>query len=212
MIPGMIRLASVLTFVSLCCACAADPAPKQSGAEPSAKSAKPAKPAKSASPEPVNMAQISITPDEAAAAGLAKLGFSLDTTGTGMSGSKFGAGAYLTLSGPPGGPLTLRISAATIGAEFSDVVGGDAVLDATLVEEQVELLGETRRAAAWITGSSMARTSWCAVIVGPSGAAQADPALLLELGIGHQGDEVVCATALEAPQLRPVIDSLKLLP
>jgi hypothetical protein len=36
--------------------------------------------------------------------------------------------------------------------------------------------------------------------------------LLLEVGIGHQGDEVACKTALEDPNMKPMIDSLTLTP
>jgi hypothetical protein len=100
-------------------------------------------PAAGAEPEPIDVTSITITPDEAAAAGLPKLGFSLDTTDTGMSGTRFGNREYLHLSGPPGGPMILQISPATIGAKLADVVGSDLLRDATLVEEQVELLGCT---------------------------------------------------------------------
>ena len=106
--------------------------------------------------------------------------------------------------------MSLYVSPATVGADFSSVVGRDEVLDARIVEEEVELAGGKRRAAAWITGESLARTSWCAVILAPSGAGQGDPALLLEAGIGYGGDAVACKTVLEGSSLSPVIASLKL--
>ena len=159
----------------------------------------------------VSANELTITAAEAEAAGLPRLGFSLALAGSAMSGSRLDYGRYATLSGPPGGPLSLLISAASVGAAFADHVGGDQVLDARLLEQEVELLGAKRRAAAWITGESLARTSWCAILVAPEGAGAGEPALLLELGVGHQGDDVSCATAREHHVLKPVVESLKLL-
>lgn len=218
----MSRLVSPLLSISLVCACTAEaPASQPAAEQPTAKQptepptteppaaeptspsqARPDAPAKD--PQPVSGEHIHITAEQAAAAGLPALGFSLETTGMGMSGSQLGNGEYLHLSGPPGGPLTLRIAPSTIDAAFAEIEG------AKLVEEQVELLGEPRRAAAWITGESLARTSWCAVIIGPPGAKSGDPALLLEVGVGHQGDALACATALDGPKLGSVVRSLKL--
>ena len=207
----MPRLVSLLVSISLVCACTAEaPASQPAAEQPTAKqppteqptAVQPDAPAKD--PEPVTKERVSITAEQAAAAGLPALGFSLETTGMGMSGSQLGNGEYLHLSGPPGGPLTLRIAPTTVDAAFAEVEG------AKLVEEQVELLGEQRRAAAWITGESLARTSWCAVIIGPPGAKSGDPALLLEVGVGHQGDALACATAIDDPNLGPVVRSLKL--
>ena len=166
--------------------------------------------------EPVNQmvdmsAKLQVTGAEAEAAGLPRLGFALTLTNSGMSGSRLEYGRYATLSGPPGGPLSLLISPASVGAAFADHVGGDQVLDARLVEQEVELLGAKRRAAAWITGEGLARTSWCAILVAPEGAGPGDPALLLELGVGQHGDDVSCSTAREHHVLKPVVDSFELL-
>jgi hypothetical protein len=46
--------------------------------------------------------------------------------------------------------------------------------------------------------------------VAPAAAAEGAPALLVELGVGHSGNEVICATTLEDDVLGPVIRSLKL--
>ncbi|HLT35087.1 MAG TPA: hypothetical protein VK034_02355, partial [Enhygromyxa sp.] len=159
--------------------------------------------------EPVAGDRITVTAEQASAAGLPGLGFSLDTTGTGMSGTRLGDGRYLHLSGPPGGPLSLELSPTTIDAELAELIEAPG---AKLVEQQVELLGAPRRAVAWITGEGFARTSWCAVILGSSAAKPGDPALLLEVGVGHGGDAVACSTAIEDPNLAPVIGSLKLAP
>jgi hypothetical protein len=148
--------------------------------------------------------RLSVTTAQAEAAGLAPLAFSLDVRDSGMSGNTFSDARYVTLSGPPGGPLMLMISPTTVGEEFyfSNIV-------ATEVEQEVELLGAKHRAVAWITGSSMARTSWCAILLAPKGAAHGDPALLLTLGVGHQGDQTTCATAREHHVLKAVVDSLR---
>lgn len=223
----MVRRTSSILALSLSLACAAedgkrtepkaDASPKvepsvevasEPPSEPSVEP--PSEPPSLREPEWVTVERITITAAEAKAAGLPAIGFSLDTTGTGMIGTRLDDRNYLHLSGPPGGPLMLIISPATIGAELADLVGGDRVLDARLVPEQVELLGAPRSAVAWITGASLARTSWCAVIVGRPEAAAGDPALLLEVGVGHQGDTVTCKTALEDHLLRPVIASLTL--
>jgi hypothetical protein len=135
------------------------------------------------------------------------LPFALELADSGMSGSRAGDGDYLTLSGPPGGPLMLRIYPATVGADVETLVAGLRA-DAQLLAGRVTLLGAERPAVAWITGESMARTAWCAVIVAPAGAASGQPALLLELGVGHQGDAADCKIARDHHVLGPVIDSL----
>jgi hypothetical protein len=204
----MVRFSFVVTLtLTFACAPEAEPNVEQ----PKAPEQKPPpEPDSKVEPEPVKEESvteehITITAAEATAAGLPALGFSLRTTGAGMSGSKFGDGQYVHLSGPPGGPLSLSISPTTIGADLQKLIGG-----ATVATEQVELLGASRSAAAWVTGESLARTSWCALIVGRPEAKAGDPALLLELGVGHQGDAVTCKTALEDPTLKPIVESLTL--
>jgi hypothetical protein len=135
------------------------------------------------------------------------LPFSLELADSGMSGSRVGDGDYLTLSGPPGGPLMLRIYPATVGADVNKLVAGLRP-DAELQGGSVNLLGAERPAVTWITGESMARTLWCGVIVAPAGAAAGQPALLLELGVGHQGDGGDCKHVRDHHVLGPVLDSL----
>jgi hypothetical protein len=137
----------------------------------------------------------------------APLPFALELAGSAMSGGRVGNGDYLTLSGPPGGPLTLQIYPATVGADVRKLVTSLRP-DAELIDGRVTLLGAERPAVAWVSGESLARTAWCAVIVAPPSASPGKPALLLELGVGHQGEGVDCKIAREHHVLGPVIDSL----
>jgi hypothetical protein len=138
------------------------------------------------------------------------LSFALELADSGMSGGRVGDGDYLTLSGPPGGPLMLRAYPATVGADVKQLVAALRGLPAgaELLDGHVTVLGAERPAVAWVTGESLARTLWCAVIVSRGDAAPGGPALLLELGVGHQGEGVDCKIAREHHVLGPVIDSL----
>lgn len=211
-------LASLLVVASLALACGSSRGNKGSepeSAKPLENRPKPDPPEVRENPPPSTERSVSapgpvtVSAAEAEAAGLPALGFSIDTSEAAMTGTALVRGRYLEMSGPPGGPLILRVSATKLGEDFANVVGGDDVLDATLVEEEVEMLGAKRRAAAWITGTSLARTSWCALIIAPEGAEPGDPALLLEFGVGYGGDETACATALQHGQLAPVIASFE---
>lgn len=205
----MTRSSCLILTILLSSACAKEPS-EDRAKQPSEAAKDPAEPASTAKQLPeADTSRVSVSASASEAAGLPALAFSLDLGSSGMSGTSLEHNRYMTLSGPPGGPLMLLISPATVGADFSNLVGGDQVLDATLVDQEVELLGAKRRAVAWITGASMARTSWCALIVAPEGAAKGDPALVLELGVGHSGDDTVCATARDHHVLGPVVDSFR---
>jgi hypothetical protein len=102
----------------------------------------------------------------------------------------------------------LRIYPATVGADVEKLVTGLRP-EATPTADRVTLLGVERPAVSWITGESMARTAWCAVIVAPADAQPGKPALLLEFGVGHQGEGADCKIVREHHVLAPVLDSLK---
>lgn len=146
-----------------------------------------------------------ITAGDAEAAGLPPLAFSFDLTDSGLSGDRLRDGDYVMLSGPPGGPLSLRIAAATVGADPAALVRHGA---STVTPQEVELLGARQRAVAWITGEGFTRTSWCGVVVAPPVAAEGAPALLVELGAGYSDDEVTCKTTVEHVVLGPIMKSL----
>lgn len=136
------------------------------------------------------------------------LPFSLELGDSGMSGSRAGDGDYLTLGGPPGGPLMLRIYPATVGADVKTLVAALRPDAEPLLDGRVTLLGAERPAVTWISGESMARTLRCGVIVAPTSAAAGQPALLLELGVGHGGEDADCKHARDHHVLGPVLDSL----
>ena len=196
-------LGGIFVLTLACAPASPVDAPASSTAEAPAPAPKPAP--ELGSSEPQTDPAVHITASDAEAAGFPPLGFSLDTTDTGLSGSRFGAD-YLTLSGPPGGPLILRFAPASTGAELpsllTDMAGG-----ASLVAESIELLGETRPAAAWITGESLARTSWCATVLSPPNSEPGAPALLLIAGVGHQTEATTCATALANPTIAAALAS-----
>jgi len=216
----MVRLACLLVAASLLTACPADggkantkpPARVEDGKEPEPKpptKAEAKAEAKAPPPEPAlepTRPRFRSTAEEAKAAGLPPLGFSLDLGDVGMSGSRFGDGDYATFSSPPGGTMMLIVSPATVGADPASLVHREG---AEVTPQEVELLGAERRAVAWISGEGRARASWCGIIVAPEGAAEGAPALLLELGVDHQGPEITCATTLEDDDLGPMAKSLR---
>lgn len=201
------RLAVLALLVPL--ACSAD----RGGDEPSKQpiDAPKSEPANDGPDEPLpsSMANqvVTISAAQARSKGLLPLGFSLDFTGTAFTVSPFVEGSYLYASGPPGGPLGLRVSPVARTAELTSAVErGRANLEVKVIAEPIEVLGSSRPAVTWISGESMARTSWCAFIVAPEAS---DDALLIELGVGHQGDAVTCKTALGHTELAKVIATLK---
>lgn len=147
------------------------------------------------------------TAEEAKAAGLAPLGFSLDLGDVGMSGNRFSGGEYASFSSPPGGTMMLIVMPATVGADPATLVHREG---AEVTPQEVELLGAKRRAVAWISGEGRGRTSWCGIVVAPEGAAEGAPALLLELGVDHGGPEITCATTLDDEDLGAMAKSLRL--
>ncbi len=133
------------------------------------------------------------------------LPFTLALGDSGMSGDRSGDGDYLTLSGPPGGPLMLRIFPTTVGADVEKLIVGLRP-EATPKPDRVTVLGVERPAVTWITGEGMSRTLWCGVIVAPADAVPGKPGLLLEFGVGR--DEGDCKAARDHHVLGPVLDTL----
>jgi hypothetical protein len=198
----MKRLGLTLVLVCLPLACATDNKPPAAGNEtPNTDAPNTDAPKQPAAGEPPAFEGTRVRVSDG------PLPFTLELADSGMSGSRVGDGDYLTLSGPPGGPLMLRIYPATVGADLHELVAALRP-DAELLDGRVTLLGAERPAVAWVSGESMARTAWCGIIVAPVSAAAGQPALLLELGVGHQGDAVDCKIVSEHHVLGPVIASL----
>jgi hypothetical protein len=205
MLADRLALALVLVLaVPACMAERGDEAPRQPK-DPEGQGEPASTPATRETPmpssEPVFDVVVQIDAASARAKGLPELAFSLDFRTTSLSVAPFAEGSYLRASGPPGGPLFLIVSAIARDAEFGPGEGASSS-----VVEQVELLGAPRRAVAWISGASHARTSHCSILVAPP---QGEQALLIEIGVGHQRDEVTCKTALAHEQLAKVLASLR---
>jgi hypothetical protein len=99
----------------------------------------------------------------------------------------------------------LRITPATVGTDPASLVHHG---ESATTPQDVELLGVKRSAVAWVHGESMARTSWCGIIVAPASAPDGAAALLLELGIGHYQGDASCTPTLEDDVLGPMAKSL----
>jgi hypothetical protein len=187
-----------------------DPAPADAAAAPPPEEA-----AASASDDPPT--RVHVTAAEAEAHGLTPFDFSIDTAGTPMLATPFPEqGAYLTISGPPGGPQLLRFLSLAGRIEdpaalepilrqtFSGAGGDPFVLGAPT---EVTIGGSARQALPFATGQSMARTAWCAVLI-DSRLRGAVPQLLVLAGIGSSG-EPDCSVPLGNEQLAKVLESLQ---
>jgi hypothetical protein len=112
----------------------------------------------------INTRKVIITSEESKSNQLPAVEISVDLGKTGLSGRKFGSkGEYLSLSGPPGGPLGLKISHVANLArgveEWHSLVkeryGDESPAMGTAGE--IKLAGEKRDAFTFTTGSDAAR-------------------------------------------------------
>ena len=174
---------------------------------------KPALPTKA----PSDADDFAITADEAKAAGLPAIGFKL----SGLSGhgwTRFAAdqNRYISLSGPPGGPLSFSIT------PYSDTASGPQTLKQLFTEkvegrgglepvvdgkpEKVSVGGAEREAQAFRTGRSLATSNWCVVRIPAEGVEGAG--LLMTLVLGTKEDrEPTCAHSLKSRALKPLAES-----
>ncbi|MBI5490931.1 MAG: hypothetical protein HY905_26600 [Deltaproteobacteria bacterium] len=170
-----------------------------------------------AAPLPDSSTRVRLEASAAEEHGLPAIGFSVDTAGTPMLALPFpDQDEYLAVSGPPGGPQIVRVQ--TLPEPPAD----GAALEPLLRERfaypgseplvfgaptLVTLAGAQRPALSLVTGTSMARTGWCAVAVavGPAGS----PGLLVLAGIGTQGDPD-CAAPLADDSLARVLGTLRI--
>lgn len=160
---------------------------------------------------------IRVKAKEAVKKGLPPIGFSIELTGTAMSGLAFPEkGLYLTASGPPGGTLLMQVL--SYEAKIHDPAALDAQIRAhfskawqqPLVLHQqgtLRLAGKQRPARAFMTGKSgMTRARWCAALVSPTGASGAG--LLVAVGeAAGPDDPVTCAAVTAHKELAPLIRS-----
>ncbi len=107
--------------------------------------------------------KVEITAAEAKAHKLAEHRISVDITDSSLSDSKFGdADVYLTLSGPPGGPLGMQLlqnpKRYASDAEFRVAVMTEQKVTAATKVVKLQFAGRTWRCVAFIRGESMARS------------------------------------------------------
>lgn len=123
-------------------------------------------------------------------------------------------GAFFAVSGPPGGPLGLQIRA------YDEKSGDNAKLFESIVThkplkvgkaEKVELAGEQREAQSFRTGASLASTAYCLIRLPAKPGAKNGLVFLADSGMNEK-DEPSCKKALDAPALKPIVASFKLVP
>jgi hypothetical protein len=139
--------------------------------------------------------RIRITAEAARERGLPAIAFTIDERDTGFSSTRFPEPeVYLTMSGPPGGPLLVMIRA------WREASTDEGVIVRVLRErysgpgweplafglpERTDLAGASRIMLPFTSGESLGRTIWCAIVVQP--APDASAGLLVTVGVGGRG-------------------------
>jgi hypothetical protein len=152
--------------------------------------------------------QVALTAAAAVAHGLSPVSIAVDTRESGMMVTEFPSkGFYLSLQGPPGGPLFFAVRDVTgslrslpehvRAGESRDVVFG--------AEEVVDVAGQKRTAVLYFTGEKSAATVGCAVVV-PVG----DARLLLDFGAGGpRGSAKSCADVMSRRPFSRLLGSFR---
>ncbi|HEV8269507.1 MAG TPA: hypothetical protein VGR00_14785 [Thermoanaerobaculia bacterium] len=126
--------------------------------------------------------QVALTAAAALAHGLSPVSIAVDTRESGMMVSEFPSkGCFLSLQGPPGGPLFFAVRDVTGSRRsLAEHVRAGETRDVVLgAEETLDVAGEKRTALLYFTGEQSAATVGCAVVV-PAGEAR----ILLDFGGG----------------------------
>lgn len=154
---------------------------------------------------------VKISSSEAARAGLPPVSIAVDPGKSGMAAKTFPEqGRYLQLSGPPGGPLGLKIdecagtsgTAASLGALAKKRFAGDPLELGAF--EEITLAGARRAALSCTTGASQARAAHLLVLF--PAAPGADRGVLLDAWIGARAPGVPAPSAVV--KLAPLADVL----
>lgn len=165
-------------------------------------------------------AEIHITAEQGLAGKLPPIGFSLRGVWSGFTRSVTPrAGTYLSLGGPPGGPLMFVVKAyrnadpiaPTIEQLFTAWAGTRSGSQPLVAGKptSVHLAGADRPAQAFRIGTSQATTNWCVSLV-PS---RTDPrtGLWVMIGVGsRESAEPDCRLSTKHERLRPLVQSLRL--
>ena len=158
---------------------------------------------------------IRITAEEAKSNGLAANGFSIDTTGTAMTGLKFpDPGYFVTFSGPPGAEQLLHVidyeyKDANVSALVTQYFGQKWYRPLIIGKpEKLPLAGTSRDAVSFQTGEGRTKSAWClALIPGVAGHG-------LAVAFGHSvgpDDAPGCAVVAQHAQFEPLLRTLTLL-
>ncbi len=157
--------------------------------------------------------EFSISAVEAEKLGLPKLGFKATMRRGGWSTSPPSKDAYVSASGPPGGPLSFIAKPyrdeAVIDALFRKALSDWSGLDPIEAgpAESVMLGGKKLEAQAFRTGKGMTTTSWCVVKAPVAPAARAGVLFLFGAGTA-EGTKPTCKATLEHPALAEIVASL----
>lgn len=107
---------------------------------------------------------VTVTAKEAKAKGLWPLGISLNITDTSLSSSRFpDKGVYLTMSGPPGGPLGIRVRKVALHKVTGPFKAKPSVTWSSDKKELIRVGKRKRVAFAFTQGKSLARAHGCYV-------------------------------------------------
>jgi hypothetical protein len=107
---------------------------------------------------------VTVTAKEAKAKGLWPLGLTLNITDTSLSSSRFPQkGVYLTMSGPPGGPLGIRVRKVALH-KVTGPFKAEPGLTWSSDKKELIMVGKRKRVAfAFTRGKSLARSHGCNV-------------------------------------------------
>jgi hypothetical protein len=167
---------------------------------------------------PSDSDSFAITADQAKAVGLPPIGFELSgLKGHGWTRFAPDRNRYLSLSGPPGGPLSFLVSpysddgSPTLEQLFRKAFADQSALEPFLAgePEKVEIAGAEREAQAFRTNRSLATSNWCVVKI-PAAKIE-NTGLLMTLRIGSKEDRTPsCALSLKSAALAPLARSFRL--
>lgn len=166
---------------------------------------------------------ITITAEQGRAAGLPAIGFTISGIWSGFAANRRPSGStYLSLAGPPGGVLMLVVKPyhgtepslsfmEQLFEEWSRTMPGLEPVTKGAPEKLV-IAGAARAAIGYLGGAGPGRASWCVTLVPASAAAAEDQGLMILLGVAV-GDaaQPSCRHAAQHPQLKPLIESFRLI-
>jgi hypothetical protein len=169
---------------------------------------------------PSDSDDFAITADQAKAAGLPAIGFKLSgLKGHGWTRFAADANRYISLSGPPGGPLSFSVRPYTDTASgpqtleqlFNKAVEGRGGLEPMVVgePEKVSVGGKEREAQAFRTGRSLATSNWCVVRIPAENIDGAGLVMTLVLGT-VEDREPTCDHSLKSRALKALAESFEL--